>query len=133
VSGGLLACSASVGAIESRLSGGLLDGNASVGAIESRLSGGLLDGSASVGAIESRLSGGLLDGSASVGVIESRLILHWRQEHYLLRQDSVCSVAHRNLDPENGGSGLLRNVDKTLPNYTASHSRKLLYYSWMLL
>jgi hypothetical protein len=49
-------------------------------------------------------SSGLLDGSASVGAIVSREILHWRQVYYLLRQDSV---ACRNLDPENGGNGLL--------------------------
>jgi hypothetical protein len=52
-------------------------------------------------------SGGLLDGSASVGAIESREILHWRQEYLLLRQGSLCSVAYRNLDPDNRGSGLL--------------------------
>jgi len=52
-------------------------------------------------------SGGLSDDSASVGAIERRDILHWRREYYLLRQNSVCSVAYRNLDPENEGSGLL--------------------------
>jgi hypothetical protein len=35
--------------------------------------------------------------------------------------------------PENGGSGLLWNVGKILPDYTTSHSRKRLYSSWMLL